>query len=156
MSRQTSGPAVRADAVESGANCASETRDEVRVPGDVPRTPPSVHPACHDVPRQPRETRVTQGHVSTACLELPVPYRDLREFIAEVDALGALRRIDGADPRFEIGGITEVAAGLADCPALLFDRINGFPPGVRVFTNATTNVQRAALALGIDPRLPPL
>jgi 4-hydroxy-3-polyprenylbenzoate decarboxylase len=83
-------------------------------------------------------------------------YKDLRDFIAAVDKLGALRRIDGADPRFEIGGITEVAAGLPDCPALLFDSIKGFSPGFRVFTNATTNVQRAALALGLDPGLRPL
>src|SRR6202795_2563217 len=83
-------------------------------------------------------------------------YKDLREFIAAVDKLGALRRIEGADPRFEIGGITEVAAGRPDCPALLFDGIKGFPRGMRVFTNATTNPQRAALALGIDPLLRPL
>jgi 4-hydroxy-3-polyprenylbenzoate decarboxylase len=80
----------------------------------------------------------------------------LREFIAEVEALGALRRIDGADPNYEIGGITEVAAGLPECPALLFDSIKGFARGTRVFTNATTNVQRAALALNIDPHLSPL
>jgi hypothetical protein len=83
-------------------------------------------------------------------------YKDLREFIDLVAKLGALRRIEGADPRFEVGGITEVAAGLPDCPALLFDNIKGFPPGFRVFTNATTNVQRAALALGLDPGLRPL
>jgi len=83
-------------------------------------------------------------------------YRDLRQFIDLVDKLGALRRIDGADPRFEIGGITEVAAGSPDCPALLFDSIKGYRPGFRVFTNATTNVQRAALALGLDPALRPL
>jgi UbiD family decarboxylase len=83
-------------------------------------------------------------------------YRDLREFIELVDRLGALRRIDGADPRFEIGGITEVAAGLVDCPALLFDRIKGHRSGYRVFSNAATNVQRAALALGLDPTLRPL
>ncbi|HEY2136838.1 MAG TPA: UbiD family decarboxylase [Xanthobacteraceae bacterium] len=83
-------------------------------------------------------------------------YKDLREFITQVDALGALRRIDGADPRFEIGGITEVAAGQPECPALLFDNIKGFAPGFRVFTNATTNPQRAALALGLDPMLRPL
>src|SRR5215470_734029 len=70
-----------------------------------------------------------------------VPYKDLREFITQVDALGALRRISGADPRFELGGITEVAAGRPDCPALLFDNIQGFPRGFRVFTNATTNPQ---------------
>src|SRR5215475_5851286 len=83
-------------------------------------------------------------------------YRDLRDFIAAVDKLGALRRIEGADPRFEIGGITEVAAGLPECPALLFDAIKGHPRGFRVFTNATVSPQRAALALGIDPALRPL
>jgi UbiD family decarboxylase len=85
-----------------------------------------------------------------------VLYKDLRDFIAKVDGLGTLRRINGADPRFEIGGITEVAAGLPECPALLFDDIKGHAHGFRVFTNATTNAQRAALALGIDPMLKPL
>ena len=45
------------------------------------------------------------------------PYADLRGFIARVDALGALRRIEGADPHLEVGAITEVAAGRPDCPA---------------------------------------
>jgi UbiD family decarboxylase len=83
-------------------------------------------------------------------------YQDLREFIGLVDTLGALRCINGADPRYEIGGITEVAAGLAECPALLFDDIKGHQHGFRIFSNATTNVQRAALALGLDPALRPL
>jgi UbiD family decarboxylase len=85
-----------------------------------------------------------------------VTYKDLREFISKVDALGTLRCITGADPHFEIGAITEVAAGLPECPALLFDDIKGHARGFRVFTNATTNAQRAALALGIDPVLKPL
>jgi 4-hydroxy-3-polyprenylbenzoate decarboxylase len=85
-----------------------------------------------------------------------VTYRDLREFIVEVDKLGALRRIDGADPMHEIGGITEVAAGQPDGPAVLFDNIKGFPRGFRVFTNATTHPRRAALALGIDTSLRPV
>src|SRR5262245_10085131 len=83
-------------------------------------------------------------------------YRDLREFIEAVDKLGALRRIEGADPRYEIGGITEVAAGMAEAPALLFDGIKGFARGFRILTNAVTNPQRAALALGLDPTLRPL
>src|SRR5215470_6220723 len=85
-----------------------------------------------------------------------VSYKDLREFIGQVDKLGALCRIEGADPLHEIGGITEVAAGRADCPALLFDNIKGFAPGFRIFTNSTVSAQRAALALGIDPALRPL
>ena len=83
-------------------------------------------------------------------------YRDLRGFIKQVDELGALRRVNGANQKYELGGITEVAAGTPECPALLFDRIKGFPAGFRVFTNATTTPQRAALALGIDPSLKPL
>src|SRR4030088_1888078 len=83
-------------------------------------------------------------------------YKDLREFIELVDKLRVLRRIEGADASFEVGGITEVAAGQPDCPALLFDAIKGFPRGFRIFTNAVTNPQRAALALGIDPALRPL
>src|SRR5262249_29416330 len=83
-------------------------------------------------------------------------YRDLRDFIGEVERLGSLRHIAGADPRYELGGITGVAAGLPDCPALLSERIKGYPAGVRVFTNATTSPQRAALALGLDPALRPL
>ncbi len=85
-----------------------------------------------------------------------VTYKDLRGFIKQVDELGALKRIEGADQKYELGGITEVAAGAPECPALLFDRIKGLAPGVRVFTNATTTPQRAALALGIDPDLKPL
>ncbi len=84
------------------------------------------------------------------------PYADLREFIDRVDQLGVLRRIDGADPYYELGAITEVAAGRPECPALLFDNLKGASPGFRVFTNATTAPQRAALALGLDPDLRPL
>src|SRR5262249_47461739 len=83
-------------------------------------------------------------------------YKDLREFIELVDKLGALRRIEGADPRFEIGAVTEVAAGPADGPALRFAPIRALGRGFRISTNATTNPQRAALALGIDPTLRPL
>ena len=81
---------------------------------------------------------------------------DLRHFIDAVERLGALRRIDGADPAIEIGGITEVAAGLPECPALLFDNIKGHQKGFRILTNTTVSAQRAAVALGIDPALRPL
>ncbi len=83
-------------------------------------------------------------------------YRDLRDFIGQIEALGALRHIAGADPQHEIGAVTEVAAGMPECPALLFDSIAGFPRGYRILTNTVTNPQRAALALGIDPSLHPL
>jgi UbiD family decarboxylase len=83
-------------------------------------------------------------------------YQDLREFITLVEQLGVLRRIDGTDAVHELGGITEVAAAMPSCPALLFDKIKGYEPGFRVFTNATVSAQRAALALGIDTSLRPI
>jgi UbiD family decarboxylase len=87
---------------------------------------------------------------------MQVAYQDLREFIDLVDGVGGLRRISGAEVIHEIGAVTEVAAGLSNCPALLFDDIPGFAKGFRVFSNATVNAQRAALALGLDPTLPAL
>src|SRR6516225_8782114 len=72
-----------------------------------------------------------------------VSYIDLRGFIEEVDRLQALRRIVGADPYLEIGGITEVAAALPDCPALLFDQIKGYPTGFRMEVRS-----------GLQPRKP--
>ncbi len=68
-----------------------------------------------------------------------------------MDELGALRRINGADSKFELGGITEVAAGTRNARAVVRPH-QGLRPGFRVFTNATTTPQRAALALGIDRR----
>ena len=50
-------------------------------------------------------------------------YKDLRGFIKQVDELGVLRRVHGADPKFELGGITEVAAGTPECPALPNDEM---------------------------------
>ncbi|WP_297296171.1 UbiD family decarboxylase [uncultured Methylovirgula sp.] len=87
---------------------------------------------------------------------MSVAYQDLREFIALAEQIGSVRHIAGAQVFHEIGGITEVAAGLVHAPALLFDDIPGYAKGFRVFTNATTNAKRAALALGLDPNLRPL
>ncbi len=83
-------------------------------------------------------------------------YKDLREFIDLVGKVNLLRHVRGAHTNLEIGGVTEVAAGLPECPALLFDDIAGFPRGFRVFTNGINTPQRAALALGLDPALRPV
>ena len=83
-------------------------------------------------------------------------YKDLRGFIADVEKFNVLRHVRGAQTHLEIGGITEVAAGLPECPALLFDDIPGFLRGFRIFTNPVNTPQRAALALGMDPKLAPI
>jgi UbiD family decarboxylase len=83
-------------------------------------------------------------------------YNDMRDFIARVDEAGDLRRLSGAQTQFEIGAITEVAAGRPNGPALLFDDIPGYAKGFRVFSNAATTPGRAAIALGLDPKAAPL
>jgi 4-hydroxy-3-polyprenylbenzoate decarboxylase len=76
-------------------------------------------------------------------------FNDLRDFIDEVERMGELKKIEGADWNLEIGGITEIVA-LSDNPvALLFDKIKGYPAGYRVATNLFANQRRQALALGL-------
>lgn len=76
-------------------------------------------------------------------------YQDLRQFIDDIERVGELKRIDGADPDLEIGAITEVAAGSPSCPMLLFDRIRGYPPGYRIVTNLLHTPKRYALGVGL-------
>ena len=85
-------------------------------------------------------------------------FNDLREFINEVERIGELHRIDGADWDLDIGALTEMIAedDLKSHPALLFDEVKGHEKGYRVLSNILTNVRRNALALGLDPDTPPL
>ena len=73
---------------------------------------------------------------------------DLRELIDEFDRQDDLRRIDGADWNLELGAITEMLA-LRDGPALLFDRIKGYPAGFRVLANLLNNPRRVGMLFGL-------
>ncbi|MEK7782847.1 MAG: UbiD family decarboxylase, partial [Candidatus Binatota bacterium] len=63
-------------------------------------------------------------------------YRDCREWIERVRELGELETVEGADWDLEIGAITEVAARSEKSPAILFDKIKGYPPGRRILVGA--------------------
>jgi 4-hydroxy-3-polyprenylbenzoate decarboxylase len=76
--------------------------------------------------------------------------KDLRSFIARIDEVGQLRRIDGADWNVEIGAITEAVSDKAG-PALMFDNIAGYPKGFRVLSNAFRTHDRFGVALGFEP-----
>ena len=78
-----------------------------------------------------------------------MPVNDLRDWIARIDALGQVRRVNGADCDEEIGAITDLYMERVGRPALLFDEIPGYPPGFRVLANVTTSPQRVAATLGI-------
>ena len=76
---------------------------------------------------------------------------DLREWIQTVKALGELREVSGADRDVDIGPLTQTAEGLADGgPALLFDRIVGFPKGFRILTNANNSIRRFACTSALE------
>jgi len=72
---------------------------------------------------------------------------DLRNWLNEVEALGQLKRVKGAEANLEIGVMTEVN-GQRRGAALLFDEIPGFDKGFRVLTGSMLNAKRLALTLG--------
>ena len=75
--------------------------------------------------------------------------QDLRYWMEAVDAEGALKRIDGAEPTEEIGGILDLYQRRMGNEAVLFDEVPGFPKGHRVLANVLTSVQRINIALGL-------
>ena len=77
--------------------------------------------------------------------------RDLRSWIDEVEELGELTRINGADWDVEIGAITELGHHRGEkSKAILFDQIKGYPEGYRVLTNTLNTVKRIATTLHMD------
>ena len=80
-----------------------------------------------------------------------MPHRDLRFWIDYLDKVGELERIDGADWDLEIGGLTGLLCRKAGGPALLFDRIKGYPEGFRLLTCSMLTPSRVAISLGLPP-----
>src|SRR5258708_28018746 len=77
--------------------------------------------------------------------------RDLRGWIREAEALGELKKIDGADWDVEIGAVTELGHHRGEqSHALLFDHIKGYPAGYRVLSNTLNTTKRLAMTLHMD------
>jgi UbiD family decarboxylase len=72
---------------------------------------------------------------------------DLRPWLAEVEKLGELRHVQGADWNLELGAISELNVKKDAPPALLFDRIKGYPEGFRVLTCSTSSPARLSSIL---------
>ena len=54
---------------------------------------------------------------------------DLRAWLRDVEALGELKEVRGADWNLELGAISELNVKKERPPALLFDEIAGYPKG---------------------------
>ena len=78
-----------------------------------------------------------------------MPVDDLRQWIDRIDEMGQLSRVDGADPRHEIGGLVDLYQWDMEKPALLFDRIKGHEPGFRLLANVFTSLPRICLSLDL-------
>jgi 4-hydroxy-3-polyprenylbenzoate decarboxylase len=80
------------------------------------------------------------------------PLLSLRTFIDDVEAMGELRHVRGAHWDLEIGAVAELSYRTPGSPALLFDDIEGYAPGLRVLTGSTASPHRLGrtLRLGSD------
>ena len=84
------------------------------------------------------------------------PHQDLRELLKRAEAANELLTIDGVNWNLEMGTLTEVIhhAG-TNPPAILFQRIPGFPEGFRVLSGASNSSRRLAMTLGFpEPKTP--
>ncbi|HEY7067809.1 MAG TPA: UbiD family decarboxylase [Chloroflexota bacterium] len=82
-------------------------------------------------------------------------YHDLRDWLDQVDALGQLRRVNGADWDLELGALTDLMARKGEnADALLFDEIKGYPAGYRVASGLLNSRERLALTLGLPTEWP--
>lgn len=77
---------------------------------------------------------------------------DLRKYIEKLEQINELKLIEQADWNLEIGTITELSAEL-DGPALLFDKIKGYPEGHRILTNLISKPKQWAIMLGLPTNL---
>jgi 4-hydroxy-3-polyprenylbenzoate decarboxylase len=79
----------------------------------------------------------------------------LRAWLSAVDAIGELSQVSGADAATEIGGLVDLSQERMGNPAILFDKVRGYPSGHRLVANVLTSYPRLALTLGLSPEFGP-
>jgi 4-hydroxy-3-polyprenylbenzoate decarboxylase len=75
--------------------------------------------------------------------------QDLRSWIAQMQAVGEVITVKGAERENEIGGIVDLAMRKMGRPAVLFEDIPGYAPGFRIVANLFTSVKRIAVTIGL-------
>ena len=77
-------------------------------------------------------------------------YRDLRDWIAEIDRLGEIKRLQGMSWEREIGMVSTLLQRSDPAPCAVFEDIPGVAKGFRVLTNFF-GAKRANVTLGFPP-----
>ncbi|MDP6173832.1 MAG: UbiD family decarboxylase, partial [Rhodospirillales bacterium] len=90
--------------------------------------------------------------VNTSFGGYQTPHADLREWLGRIEGIGELKRIEGADWNLEMGAIAEMIyhANPENPPALLFEKIPGYPDDFKVLSGMTNSAGRLAVTLGFD------
>ena len=84
-------------------------------------------------------------------------YRDLREWLKQVDDFGELKTVEGANWDLEIGAITEMARKESKtAPCILFDSVKDYPKGHRLAVGLLNSIKRVALTTNMPLDLPPM
>jgi 4-hydroxy-3-polyprenylbenzoate decarboxylase len=78
-----------------------------------------------------------------------LPHQDMRDWLEMVDAIGELKVLEGVDWEENIGRIAEMLVHTDGAPAVLFDKIPGYPAGYRILVNAQGERGRLAVSLGL-------
>ncbi len=74
----------------------------------------------------------------------------LRTFVEACRGAGEIRDVVGVDWDRELGAVVEAAAErIREAPAILFDRIAGYPAGYRVLSLSLASTRRCAIALDL-------
>src|SRR5438552_15297546 len=75
---------------------------------------------------------------------------DVRDILDYAERVGELARIAGADWNVEIGVLAEIFAHLdpGRSPAVLFDKIKGYPAGLRIVSGLHNTCRRLAYSFG--------
>jgi UbiD family decarboxylase len=89
----------------------------------------------------------------SASATLTGPPLDLRNWLTATNAIGQLRVLEGVDWEENIGRISEMLHHTDESPAVLFDKIPGYPPGYRVLVNTFGARSRLALTLGLPTNI---
>jgi len=79
-----------------------------------------------------------------------LPYGDFRDYLRLLEERGLLKRVKAeVDPKHEIGAICVKSLRMKG-PALLFEKIKGYP-GMKLATNVLSTLEQMAVAFGTEP-----
>src|SRR3954467_1019947 len=91
------------------------------------------------------------NHSVTEASQHRVPHEDLRDLLRDFEAMSEVKLIEDADPHLEIAALAEALTIRfpGEEPALLFDKIKGFPAGFRILSGASNSFRRLAHIYGV-------